>query len=58
MLFKLGFKGSTNLTYVGFPTGTRNLVNSWAKHRVGFIFSNSKKLFYDFVGLNTVLMRE
>jgi hypothetical protein len=45
MLFKSGFKGSTSLTYVIFPTRARNLVNSWAKHRVGFIFSNSKSCF-------------
>jgi hypothetical protein len=28
MFFYLGFKGSTNLTYVIFPTRARNLVNT------------------------------
>jgi hypothetical protein len=42
MLFKMGFEGSTSLTYVIFSIGARNLVNSWAKHRVGFIFGSSK----------------
>jgi hypothetical protein len=32
MFFKPRFKGSFNLAYVRFPTGARNLVNSWAKH--------------------------
>jgi hypothetical protein len=50
MLFKPSFKGSTSLTYVRFPTGVRNLVNSWVEHRVRFIFSSSKKLFEGFVG--------
>jgi hypothetical protein len=50
MLFKPNFKGSTSLTYVIFPTGTRNLVNSRTKHRVKFNFSCSKKLFEGFVG--------
>jgi hypothetical protein len=29
MLFKLGSKGSTGLTYVRFASGAGNLVNSW-----------------------------
>jgi hypothetical protein len=38
MLFNPGFKGSSGLANVIFPTGARNLVDSWAKHRVRFIF--------------------
>jgi hypothetical protein len=42
MFFKTGFEGPASLTYVIFSTGARNLVNSWAKHWVRFIFSSSK----------------
>lgn len=50
MLFQTGFEGYANLTYVRFTTRGRNLVTSLSKHRVRFIFSNSKKLFEGFVG--------
>jgi len=51
MFFNSGFEGSSNLSYVRFPTGVRNLVNSWAQHRVRFIFYYSRKLFKGFVGI-------
>jgi hypothetical protein len=41
MLFKSSFKGYASLT---------DLVNSWAKHWVRFIFSSSENLFEGFVG--------
>jgi hypothetical protein len=50
VFFNSGFKGSSCLTYVRFPIGVRNSVNSWAKHQVEFIFGGSKKLFASFVG--------
>jgi hypothetical protein len=49
MFFHPSFEGSPSLTYVIFSTGARNLVNSWTKHRVRFVFSGSKKLFEGFV---------
>jgi hypothetical protein len=42
MFFKMGFEGSTTVTYVRFSTRACNLVNSWTEHRVGFIFSGFK----------------
>jgi len=48
MLFNIGFKGSSSLAIVRFPTRARNLVNSWAKHRVRFIFCSSEELFEGF----------
>jgi hypothetical protein len=34
-----------SLSYVRFATRERNLVDPWAKHWVGFVFSRSKELF-------------
>jgi hypothetical protein len=45
MFFETGFERSTYLTYIGFSTRPRNLVNSWNQHWVKFIFGRSKKLF-------------
>jgi len=49
VLFNTGFERFVGLTYVIFATRARNSINSWAKHRVRFIFGSAKKLFECFV---------